>query len=132
MGHYDMRHQFIVQDLANDNLLGPDIVFSHGANSTEGEFAAIKECGASIVATPDTKLYMRMGHPVAFRAADNGCRSCLGTEITSNTSNDFMAQMRLALKAQRAKDNEESFPKVVRQETEEVLYDEFEVILRKC
>ncbi|KAH5382038.1 hypothetical protein HBI33_137140 [Parastagonospora nodorum] len=132
MDHYDRAHQKIVQGLANDNLLWPDIVFSHGASPTEGELRAIKESSAGIVATPDTELQMGMNHPVAFRAAENGCRSCLSIHITSNNSNDFMAQMRLALKAQRAKDNEENIPKVIRQKMEEVLYDEVEVILRKC
>jgi cytosine/adenosine deaminase-related metal-dependent hydrolase len=122
MGHYDIAKRAIVQDLANDNLLGPDIVFSHGASLSQDELAAIRESGAGIVATPDTELQMGMGHPVAFRAADNGCHSCLGIDITSNNSNDFMAQMRLALQTQRAKDNQESFPKAVKRKTEEVLH----------
>lgn len=121
MGHYAMAHRKIVQDLADDNLLRPDIVFSHGASLTQSELAAIKVSGAGIVATPDTELQMGVGHPVAFHAADNGCHSCLGIDITSSNSNDFMAQMRLALQAQRANDNEEKFPKVVKRKIEEVL-----------
>lgn len=38
------------------------------------------------------------------------CRACLGIKITSNQANDFIAQMRLALQARGAQENEAAFP----------------------
>ncbi|KAJ5815933.1 hypothetical protein N7447_008166 [Penicillium robsamsonii] len=94
----------VVQDLADAQLMGPDLVFSHGGWMTDSELAAVQSSGAGIVGTPDTELQMGMGYPVVWKSADMGCRSCLGLDITSNQGNDFMAQMRLALQTQRARD----------------------------
>ncbi|KAJ5950266.1 uncharacterized protein N7479_008679 [Penicillium vulpinum] len=94
----------VVQNYADAKLMGPDLVFSHGGWMTDGELAAVQTSGAGIVGTPDTELQMGMGYPVVWKAADLGCRTCLGLDITSNQGNDFMAQMRLALQTQRARD----------------------------
>ena len=94
----------VVQTFADAKLMGPDLVFSHGAWLTDSELAAVRSSGAGIVGTPDTELQMGMGYPVVWKAADLGCRACLGLDITSNQGNDFMAQMRLALQTQRARE----------------------------
>ncbi|KAH7217308.1 hypothetical protein BKA60DRAFT_571465 [Fusarium oxysporum] len=99
MGPYDLARRQVVQNLADEGILGPDLVFSHGSSFTQSELQAIKESGASIVGTPDTELQMGMGFPIVFQASDRGCRTCLGIDITSNQGNDFIAQMRLALQA---------------------------------
>lgn len=94
----------VVQNIADANLMGSDLVFSHGGGMTDNELAAVRSSGAGIVGTPDTELQMGMGYPVVWKAADLGCRACLGLDITSNQGNDFLAQMRLALQTQRARD----------------------------
>jgi cytosine/adenosine deaminase-related metal-dependent hydrolase len=121
MGPYDLARRQIVQYLANEGMLGPDLVFSHGSSFTEGELQAIKESGASIVGTPDTELQMGMGFPIVFQAFDRGCHTCLGIDITSNQGNDFIAQMRLALQARRAQENEQAFPLSINRKTTGVL-----------
>lgn len=121
MGPYDTAHKEVVQHLANSGVLGPDLVFSHGASLTDSELDAIREAGAGIVATPDTELQMGMGFPVGFRAADKGCKSCVGLDITSNQGNDFLSQMRLALQVQRAVDNQAVFPLAIKRKTAEIL-----------
>lgn len=122
MGHYDTRHRQIVQGLADVELLGSDLVFSHGATFTDTELAAMAGARSGVVGTPDTELQMGMGHPVVFKARDTGCRSCLGLDITSNQGNDFVAQMRLALQAQRAVENRGLSPPVaLERRTEDVL-----------
>ncbi|KAH7259107.1 uncharacterized protein BKA55DRAFT_562064 [Fusarium redolens] len=121
MGPYDLAHRQIVQYLANEGMLGPDLVFSHGSSFTEDELQAIKESGASIVGTPDTELQMGMGFPIVFQAFDRGCHTCLGIDITSNQGNDFIAQMRLALQARRAQENEQAFPLSINRKTTGVL-----------
>ncbi|KAJ6151371.1 hypothetical protein N7470_007965 [Penicillium chermesinum] len=121
MGPYDTAHQEVVQHLANEHILGPDLVFSHGASLTDSELDSIRSTGAGVVSTPDTELQMGMGFPVAFRATDKGCNACLGLDITSNQGNDFMTQMRLALQVQRAVDNQGGLPLAIRRKTAEVL-----------
>ncbi|CAG9987037.1 unnamed protein product [Clonostachys byssicola] len=121
LGPYDTTHNHIVQQLADRDLLGPDLAFSHGASLTEGEFKAISSTGAGLVSTPDTELQMGMGFPAVFRATDRGCKACLGVDITSNQGNSFVAQMRLALQVQRAQENEIAFPLSIKRKTAEVL-----------
>lgn len=94
----------VVQNFVDAKLMGPDLVFSHGGWMTDDELAAVLDSGAGIVGTPDTELQMGMGYPVVWKAADMGCHAGLGLDITSNQGNDFMAQMRLALQAQRARE----------------------------
>ncbi|KAF5260228.1 hypothetical protein NW765_006407 [Fusarium oxysporum] len=120
MGPYDLARRQVVQNLADEGILGPDLVFSHGSSFTQSELQAIKESGASIVGTPDTELQMGMGFPIVFQASDRGCRTCLGIDITSNQGNDFIAQMRLALQARRAQENEQGFPLFINRKTADV------------
>ncbi|CAH0023223.1 unnamed protein product [Clonostachys rhizophaga] len=121
MGPYDTNHKQIVQQLAGKDLLGPDLAFSHGASLTDEELGAMQLAGAGLVGTPDTELQMGMGFPAVFRAADKGCKAGLGIDITSNQNNSFIAQMRLALQAQRALDNEKSLPFKIARKTHEML-----------
>jgi cytosine/adenosine deaminase-related metal-dependent hydrolase len=62
-----------------------------------------------------------MGHPVAFRVSDAGCRACLGLDITSSQGNDCVAQMRLMLQVQRAFENKGRFPMEIKRKTAEAL-----------
>lgn len=121
MGPYDQARRQLVQKLHDSKILGPDLVFSHGASFTDRELEAIRQSGAGIVATPDTETQMGMGYPVAFRARDAGCKSSLGIDITSNQGNDMVAQMRLALQIQRAEDNCKSIPIRLQRTTADVL-----------
>jgi cytosine/adenosine deaminase-related metal-dependent hydrolase len=75
MGPYDTAHQEVVQHLANGGILGPDLVFSHGASLTDSELDSIRSAGAGLVGTPDTELQMGMGFPAVFRATDKGCNA---------------------------------------------------------
>ncbi|KAJ5360183.1 hypothetical protein N7517_009374 [Penicillium concentricum] len=96
-------------------------VFSHGASLTDSELNSIRSASAGLVGTPNTELQMGMGFPAVFGAADKGCKACLGLDITLNQGSNFMAQMRLALQAQRAVDNQAAFPLAIKRKTTEVL-----------
>ncbi|OJJ87686.1 uncharacterized protein ASPGLDRAFT_71924 [Aspergillus glaucus CBS 516.65] len=100
LGHYDIFHQRTVQQLADANLLAPDLL------------GAIQASGAGIVSTPDTEMQMGMGNPgpVVWRAGDGGCRVGLGLDIASNQGCDVLAQMRLVLQMQRALENAKPNP----------------------
>lgn len=106
IGHYDTNLQ-VVQHLGDAGDLGADLLFSHGAAWTDSECALLAEHGAGVVSTPETELQMGMGHPVAFRAIDeHGCSKVgLGIDVTCSQNNDMVAQTRLLLQAQRARDN---------------------------
>ncbi|KAL4994060.1 hypothetical protein BDV10DRAFT_199082 [Aspergillus recurvatus] len=106
----------IVQQLQDASMMGSDLVFSHGAWFTEEEIDALRRSGAGVVGTPDTELQMGMGYPVVWKASDLGCRVGLGLDITSNQGNDFMAQMRLALQAQRAREYDHDYNKAVQRD----------------
>lgn len=111
----------VVQQFSDAKLMGPDIVFSHGAWMTDSELAAVRSSKCGIVSTPDTELQMGMGTPIAWKAADLGCRTCLGLDIMSNHGNDFMAQMRLALQTQRAREHDQTVQRDVRRKAADVL-----------
>lgn len=118
---YESPKPEVVQRFVNANTMGPDLVFSHGAFLTDEELDAVRCSGAGIVGTPDTELQMGMGYPVVWKAADRGCRTCLGLDITSNQGNDFMSQMRLALQTQRALDYDRSVHEKVHRKTANIL-----------
>ncbi len=105
MGNYDGANR-VVEKLAAAGLLGPDLLFVHGAALTPGELEAIAASGAGLSSTPETELQMGMGQPVALMPRSKGVRTSLGIDIVSNYAGDMFAQMRLALQAARAKDNE--------------------------
>lgn len=105
MGNGDITRTPVVQALANANLLGPDLLFSHAGGLTDEELASLARSGGAVCATPGTEMQMGMGWPVAFRAQDAGCKACLGLDITSQEGSDFMVQMRLMLQLQRAREH---------------------------
>ncbi|KAL1901057.1 hypothetical protein Sste5346_002124 [Sporothrix stenoceras] len=100
LGTYDMGSH-IVRGLAERNLLGPDLVFSHGTCLAPDEIQAISQAGSSISSTPDTELQMGMGRPIAIAAEAQGCTTSLGVDIVSNSPGDMFVQMRLLLQSQR-------------------------------
>ncbi|OAA56301.1 Metal-dependent hydrolase, composite domain protein [Niveomyces insectorum RCEF 264] len=100
LGKYNRGTHFVRQ-LAERQLLGPDLVFSHGSTLATDELEAIGKAGASLSSTPDTELQMGMGFPVAFAAEAHGCTASIGIDIVSNNASDMFAQMRLLLQAQR-------------------------------
>lgn len=100
LGKYDRGTRF-VRHLAEKQLLGPDLVFSHGSTLATEDLEAISKAGASISSTPDTELQMGMGFPVAFAAEAHGCTASIGIDIVSNNASDMFTQMRLLLQSQR-------------------------------
>lgn len=105
MGAYD-RGLHVVERLHEAGLLGPDLLFIHGAALTDHELDLIRESGGGLSATPETELQMGMGFPVAHRAQERGVRTGLGVDIVSNYSGDMFMPMRLGLQSTRALRNE--------------------------
>jgi cytosine/adenosine deaminase-related metal-dependent hydrolase len=107
-------------------LLGPDMLFVHGAALGDDELKAIAQSGAGLSCTPETELQMGMGFPAAFRAREFGVRTSLGIDIVSNYSADMLVQMRMALQSARSVDSAElavlgKAPRHVRRSTRDAL-----------
>lgn len=97
----------VVENLHAAGLLGPDLLFVHGAAFTDLELKLIADSGAAISATPETELQMGMGFPVAWRAQSHKVKTGLGVDIVSNYAGDMFMPMRLGLQSTRARRNEE-------------------------
>ncbi|KAI0776153.1 Metallo-dependent hydrolase [Trametes elegans] len=93
-------------------LLGSDVVFSHcnilaDRPALDDEmWAALKDSGAAIGATPVDELGMAHGNPVALDALKRGVKCGLGVDATSINSGDMFSQMRAALQWARGRDHE--------------------------
>ncbi|KAH8897197.1 Metallo-dependent hydrolase [Thozetella sp. PMI_491] len=105
VGKYDVGNT-LVRKLGEKGMLGPDLLFSHGATLQDDELAAISKNGIGLSSTPDTELQMAMGHPIAFKAQEHSCIASIGVDICSNSPADMFQQMRLLLQIQRHVDNE--------------------------
>ena len=105
LGPYDSGRAQVVGRLHAAGLLGPDLLFVHGAAFTDTELDLIRDSGASISATPETEMQMGMGFPVAYRARAHGIKVGLGVDIVSNYAGDMFMPMRLGLQASRALNN---------------------------
>lgn len=97
---------FVVRQLGRRNIIGPDLLFSHGTSFSEDELQIIRDYGVGVCSTPDTELQMGMSHPIAFRAKDLGCKASLGVDVCCSTPADMFRQMRLLLQAQRHLEHE--------------------------
>lgn len=105
MGNYDGGNR-VVEKLGAAGLLGPDMLFVHGASLSQSELDSIAASGAGLSSTPETELQMGMGYPIALSGRERGVRTSLGIDIVSNYAGDMFAQMRLALQSARAADNQ--------------------------
>jgi len=102
LGPYDSGRGKVVEHLNDAGVLGPDLLFVHGASFTDHELELIRDAGAAISSTPETELQMGMGFPVAYRARSHQVKVGLGVDIVSNYAGDMFMPMRLGLQSTRA------------------------------
>ncbi|MFP2927702.1 amidohydrolase family protein [Pyxidicoccus sp. 3LG] len=95
-----------VQRLADEGLLGPDLLFVHCTWSSDEDLARIAGSGGSLAVTPETELQMGMGFPITGRALRAGVRTTLGCDVVSSNGGDLFTAMRLALQVERGRTNE--------------------------
>lgn len=107
MGPYDSGRARVVEHLHAEGLLGPDLLFVHGAAFTDLDLKLISDAGAAISSTPETEMQMGMGFPVGYRAQSHNVNVGLGVDIVSNYAGDMFMPMRLCLQSTRALKNEE-------------------------
>jgi len=95
-----------VARVAQERLLGPDIILVHGNALTRHELGVIADSGAAISATPEVEMQMGMGRPIIGRALAAGAKLGLGVDIVSNIPGDMFGPMRTALVEERAAHND--------------------------
>jgi cytosine/adenosine deaminase-related metal-dependent hydrolase len=96
----------LVEQIASEGLLGPDLVFIHASHISEGSWQAIAQSGASVSIAAPIEMAMRHGMPPLQAALDHGVQPALSTDVECTMSADFFTQMRTAFTLQRALINE--------------------------
>jgi len=96
--HQSVRY---VNQLAEADLLGPDLLFAHGNGLTREELERIAGAGAAIAVTPESELATGCGYPVTGRAMECGAQVSLGVDAVLASRGDLFTQMRLALQTER-------------------------------
>lgn len=96
-----------VAALADEGLLGDDLLWAHLTQATAEELQQIADSGGRFVAAPEDELQMGMGWPKIREWEALGGRPALGVSVVTASSGDLFGAMRLALQAMRALDHED-------------------------
>ncbi|MDY7233150.1 amidohydrolase family protein [Hyalangium rubrum] len=96
----------LVEQLASEGLLGPDLEFIHATRISEGSWQAIAQSGASVSLAVPIEMTMRHGMPPIQAALDHGIQPALSIDVECTMTADFFTQMRTAFTLQRALINE--------------------------
>ncbi|WP_245919565.1 amidohydrolase family protein [Melittangium boletus] len=96
----------LVEQLASEKLLGPDIIFIHASRISEGSWRAIARSGANVSIAAPIEMAMRHGLPPIQSALDHGVQPALSTDVECTMTADFFTQMRTVFTLQRALINE--------------------------
>jgi len=78
----------------------------HGNNLAGDQLRALVDSGASVTVTPETELQMGFGACLTGRLRALGSAPSLGSDVESSLGSDMFTNMRMALQAQRALDND--------------------------
>jgi 5-methylthioadenosine/S-adenosylhomocysteine deaminase len=101
-----LGQETLVEQLAREGLLGPDLEFIHATRLSEGSWQAIAASGATLSVSVPIELTMRHGMPPLQAALDHGVQPSLSTDVECTMTADFFTQMRSVLTLQRALVNE--------------------------
>ncbi|GIN68577.1 amidohydrolase family protein [Bacillus sonorensis] len=95
-----------IEKLHKAGLLGPDLNMVHVNAISEEEMKMLSAHGSSISVTPEIEMMMGHGYPVTGLALKHGVHPSLGVDVVTSTGGDLFVQMKFALQAERAKQNE--------------------------
>lgn len=121
------RQRSEVAALADEGLLGDDLLWAHLTQATADELQQIADSGGRFVAAPEDELQMGMGWPKIREWEALGGHPGLGVSVVTASSGDLFGAMRLALQSMRALDHEEemartgSWPQSVRLRAEDAV-----------
>lgn len=88
--------------LADNGLLGEDVICSHCNSLADDEFQLMADSGCSASMTPEIELQMGHGWPVTGRLLKVGMRPTLGIDIATCNSGHLFQVMRTVLLVERA------------------------------
>src|SRR5580698_10261761 len=95
-----------VAALERDRLLGPDVNYVHGNFLTDAEWDLLAASGGTVTITPSTDMLMQFGtFPATGAALARGIASGFGIDTICSAGTDLFGEMRLALAAERSRDN---------------------------
>lgn len=96
----------LLQEFADADALGPDVLWVHGNFSSDDEIEALAASGAFLSLSPD--IEMGMGKPTAIfdRATRAGIPITLSVDVVSYTAADMLTQMHLAYALHRVLDGD--------------------------
>jgi len=95
-----------MHNLAEQQLLGPDINLVHANFLTPDEFRVIANNGTSVSITPEIEMQMGLGLPPTGAALAARANLNIGTDVVTSVSTDMFTQMRFLIQTQRALANE--------------------------
>lgn len=101
-----LGQETLVEQLASEGLLGPDIEFIHASRISEGSWQAIAESGVTISLAAPIEMTMRHGLPPIQAALDHGVQPSLSVDVECTMTADFFTQMRTIFTLQRGLINE--------------------------
>jgi 5-methylthioadenosine/S-adenosylhomocysteine deaminase len=95
-----------VDQLAKQGLLGPDVNYAHANEFSEREWELVAGSGGTVSATPTVDMTMGLGtHPAVGAALAHGVTVGLGADTVAYGPADLFGEMRLALAAERSREN---------------------------
>jgi cytosine/adenosine deaminase-related metal-dependent hydrolase len=100
-----------VQKLFEAGLLKPDLNFAHANTISENDFKLLADNNCTVSITPEVELQMGLGLPVTGKAIQNQIICGLGIDVVTATSGNIFDQMKVALQAERAIQNEIHYQK---------------------
>jgi cytosine/adenosine deaminase-related metal-dependent hydrolase len=89
-----------INALHDADLLGPDLIFSHGQSFDGGELNLLAAAGTTIAISPESEIGQG-GDPITWPALEHGVNIALGADSVGSVSGDLFRQMQFALKAGR-------------------------------
>ena len=96
----------LVEQIASEGLMGPDVEFIHASRISEASWQAIAQSGASVSIAAPIEMTMRHGMPPLQDALNHGIQPSLSTDVECTMTADFFTQMRTVFTLQRALINE--------------------------
>ena len=94
----------IMDQFAEEKLLGPDVTFNHCGNLPESTWQNIKNAGVTIDVCPRSDLQYGLGEgfPAYQHAIDHGMKPGFSVDNETSYSTDMFMEMRTAFHIQRA------------------------------
>ncbi|MFL5349322.1 MAG: amidohydrolase family protein [Hyalangium sp.] len=101
-----LGQETLVEQIASEGLLGPDIEFIHCTHLSEASWQAIAASGVTMSMAAPIEMTMRHGMPPIQTALDHGVQPALSVDVECTMTADFFTQMRTVFTLQRAFINE--------------------------